>query len=120
MLGTLRLLRVPGLRGPALFGLLASLCLPVQLFAEPPAKHYHYKLIDLGTFGGLQSYTAGTAVLVTGLELNNSGVLVGFADTAISDPTPLPLFQLGLPRLLRIRMARRRDERPRFTAPRLE
>jgi len=88
MLGTLRLLRVPGLRGPALFGLLASLCLPVQLFAEPPAKHYHYKLIDLGTFGGLQSYTAGTAVLVTGLELNNSGVLVGFADTAISDPTP--------------------------------
>jgi len=45
-------------------------------------------LIDVGTFGGLQSYTATTTVLATGLELNNSGVLVGYADTEIADPTP--------------------------------
>jgi len=68
--------------------LLAVLFIPLQLLAQAPATHHHYKLIDFGTFGGLQSYTAGTSLLTTGLELNNSGVLVGYADTAIPDPFP--------------------------------
>jgi probable HAF family extracellular repeat protein len=77
--------RVQGLRRSALLGLLAVLCMPLQLFAQPPAEHHHYELIDIGTFGGPQSYTPVNALLSTGLELNN-GVLVGFADTSIPDP----------------------------------
>jgi probable HAF family extracellular repeat protein len=58
-----------------------------QLMAQQQATtHYHYKLVDLGTFGGPQSYTISTALLSTGLELNNSGVLVGYADTKLPDP----------------------------------
>jgi probable HAF family extracellular repeat protein len=88
MLESLRFVRVQGLRRSALLGLLAALCMPLQLFAQPPAMHHHYKLIDMGTFGGPQSYTPTTGILATGLDLNNSGVLVGFADTAAPDPTP--------------------------------
>ena len=61
-----------------------------------PAKHHHYKLIDLGTFGGPQSYTSvDTLGLNNDLELNDSGVLVGFADTATPDPVPLLYFSDG-------------------------
>jgi probable HAF family extracellular repeat protein len=94
MLKSLRFVRVQGLRGSALLGLLAALLMPLQLFARPPAMHHHYKLVDMGTFGGPQSYTPVTALLSTGLELNDSGVLVGFADTLTPDPTPPLCFNL--------------------------
>jgi probable HAF family extracellular repeat protein len=53
-------------------------------------KHLHYKLIDLGTFGGPFSYLA-TSNGVTGpgainQVLNNQGTVVGWADTSAVDP----------------------------------
>lgn len=60
------------------------------------AMHHHYKLIDMGTFGGPQSYAPVSSPFnSTGLELNNSGVLVGFADTSIPDPI-IPLDPPGM------------------------
>src|SRR5215469_10523931 len=64
--------------------------LAIPLSGAAAQKHDHYKLIDIGTFGGPQSYTpvTGSGLLEVGLELNNNGVLVGFADTLTPDPTP--------------------------------
>src|SRR5213080_5112028 len=54
--------------------LLAALALPAPLAAQ----HTRYKLIDIGTFGGPQSFSFfGQA-----RSLNNGGTLVGFADTS--------------------------------------
>jgi len=68
-----------------LLALVAALLLPLQVFAEAPATHHHYKLIDLGTFGGPHSQTiqdwSGPAH-----NLNNQGTFVGWADTSQSDP----------------------------------
>jgi probable HAF family extracellular repeat protein len=94
MFKPIRSVLAQGLRASAFLGLLAALCLPLQLFAQLPAVHHHYKLIDMGTFGGPRSYGPVAAALVTGLELNNSGVLVGFADTLTPDPTPPYCFNL--------------------------
>ena len=35
--------------------LVAALAVPARLAAQAPANQPHYKLIDLGTFGGAQS-----------------------------------------------------------------
>ena len=60
---------------------LAALTLPNQLTAQNgnanTSKHHHYKLIDLGTLGGPNSYFT-----FIGTPLNNRGVATGFADTA--------------------------------------
>jgi len=65
--------------------LLVALAIPVSLAAqEHPTKHDHYKLIDMGTFGGPASY-----ILVNGYGnsiLNNPGVLTGWAATSTPDP----------------------------------
>jgi probable HAF family extracellular repeat protein len=47
-------------------------------------KHHHYRLVDLGTFGGPNTnfVTQGVGAQV----LNNRGVVTGSADTSISDP----------------------------------
>jgi probable HAF family extracellular repeat protein len=88
MLRSLRTARMQALRRPALLAALSTLFIPLEPVAAAGATHHHYKLIDIGTFGGPQSYTPVAAVLSTGLELNNSGVLVGFADALRPDPTP--------------------------------
>jgi len=44
-------------------------------------RHHHYKLVDLGTFGGPNSFLSG----LTG-PLNFRGVVTGCADSAIVDP----------------------------------
>ena len=47
--------------------------------------HHHYKLIDLGTFGGPGSFVAvepGEAII------NNIGMVVGSADTSVLTPEP--------------------------------
>ena len=55
-----------------------TMALPVPLAAQ----HTRYKLIDIGTFGGPQSFSFfGQA-----RSLNNGGTLVGFADTSTPDP----------------------------------
>jgi probable HAF family extracellular repeat protein len=74
--------------------LLAALAIPVSLAADDEGdhhhKHHHYKLIDVGTLGGLQS------TVVAGRPLNNHGTVVGCADTSTSDPN-YPNFNPFLP-----------------------
>jgi probable HAF family extracellular repeat protein len=54
--------------------------------AELAAQHTHYKLIDLGTFGGPASYLTdpgnGRSILV----LNDQGMVAGRASTSTPDP----------------------------------
>ena len=81
--------------------LFAALAMPVQLAAQEDAgqvrkpKHHHYKLIDIGTFGGPNSFfndlslsdRFGLAVPAGFAQvLNTQGVLVGWADTSTPDP----------------------------------
>jgi probable HAF family extracellular repeat protein len=58
---------------------LAALALPVQLVAQYP----HYRLVDLGTFGGPGSFYASAPVVQS---VNNAGVVVGGAETPGTDP----------------------------------
>jgi probable HAF family extracellular repeat protein len=51
---------------------------------EPQAKHPHYKLIDLGTFGGPDSLYFSEPVVQS---VNNRGTAVGGAETGLPDPT---------------------------------
>jgi probable HAF family extracellular repeat protein len=69
--------------------LLTTLSLPVGLAAQNKEDHnkhhHHYQLIDLGTFGGPQSWVFG------GFEapvaaLNNAGTVTGTANTPDSNP----------------------------------
>lgn len=84
---TSRFLRVRRLSNTVLVAMLAALFIPSQPAAAAGATHHHYKLLDFGTFGGPQSYTpvSGNELLAVGMELNNSGVLVDFADTLTPD-----------------------------------
>lgn len=67
---------------------LLAAAIPVQLAAQdrtqPQHQYHHYQLIDVGTFGGPQSFQFldGPAREV----LNNGGALGGWADTATIDP----------------------------------
>jgi len=58
---------------------LAASTIPVRLAAQ---EHHRYKLIDMGTLGGPQSYTYGEDAQ----SLNASGTVVGQADTSVLDP----------------------------------
>jgi probable HAF family extracellular repeat protein len=60
--------------------LFAALAMPVRLAAQ---EHLRYKLVDLGTLGGPQSF--GDAGHGAG-NINNGGTAVGVADTATPDP----------------------------------
>jgi probable HAF family extracellular repeat protein len=61
-------------------------------------KHHHYKLIDIGTFGGPSSYFDDLAlsdrfgflpfIFEIAPVLNKQGVLAGWADTSMPDPNP--------------------------------
>lgn len=61
--------------------LLSALALPLSL----KAQHTRYKLIDIPTLGGPNSFTtpAGPGILI----LNNAGTVAGWADTTSPDPT---------------------------------
>ena len=66
--------------------LFAALGLPLQLAAQDNHnhhKHHRYKLIDLGTLGGPQSF--GDPGHGAG-NINNRGIAVGVADTDTPDP----------------------------------
>jgi probable HAF family extracellular repeat protein len=63
--------------------LFAALAIPLQLTAQGNQdnhKHHHYKLIDLGTFGGPQSRIDYT------IPLNSRGRVSGSADTTNTNP----------------------------------
>src|SRR5208282_4737087 len=63
----------------ALAALVAAPLTPAQ---EAKTGHHHYKLIDVGTFGG----PGGGFENPSSLVLDNSGMFVGYSDTAIPDP----------------------------------
>jgi len=79
-----------------IFVLLPALMAPLQLAAQAAPdqpKHQHYKLIDLGTFGGPLNYiNTGVDLLGPSVnpgsaqDVNSSGTLTGWADTSIPDP----------------------------------
>ena len=75
--------------------ILASLAVSLRLKAqEGLAKYHHYKLIDLGTFGGPSShFNFGPPVDFSSSGiLNQSGTAVGFSETSIPDPFPASCF----------------------------
>ena len=53
-----------------------------------PHEHHHYKLVDMGTFGGPESYINGFeySTFSSVQDLNNAGTLTGWADTSKPDP----------------------------------
>jgi probable HAF family extracellular repeat protein len=70
--------------------LFAALALPVRLAAQDKQnrnngnQHHHYKLIDMGTFGGPESYVPETIPFINGHgDLNSRGLVAGGADTSI-------------------------------------
>jgi len=67
--------------------LFAVLVLPASLAAQNKADgsdgRPHYKLIDMGTFGGPNSYFFSAPVVGSA---NNRGTVAGGADTGLSDP----------------------------------
>jgi probable HAF family extracellular repeat protein len=78
--------------------LLAALILSVRLAAqEQPVEPQHtkepprYVLVDLGTFGGPNSYLACCGALPP--IINNRGIVVGEADTSLPDPYSPNCFQ---------------------------
>ena len=60
-----------------------TLALPfVSSAQEQKTEHHHYKLIDVGTFGGPHSQYS----VPSSAGLNNRGTATGVADTSIPDP----------------------------------
>jgi probable HAF family extracellular repeat protein len=68
--------------------LLAALTIPIQLAAQDKQDshnmHHHYQLIDLGTFGGPNSFLSYP--LPGEVQINRRGLVVGIADTTAPDP----------------------------------
>src|SRR5260370_5616182 len=50
---------------------------------QTAAKHHHYKLIDVGTFGGPNSSNAWAGI--GNRMMNSAGTVIGEADTSASD-----------------------------------
>jgi probable HAF family extracellular repeat protein len=75
--------------------LVAGLMLATRLTAQDQSatmgrkSHHRYKLIDLGTFGGANSSTNGSSVVI-----NEEGTVVGGAETDMPCPY-LPEFPIG-------------------------
>jgi probable HAF family extracellular repeat protein len=82
--------------------LFSALAIPVGLAQDNQEnnnhhKHHHYKLIDMGTFGGPQSWIFGAFEFPSPV-VNNAGTVVGGADTPNSNPNypnPSPFMFLG-------------------------
>jgi len=71
--------------------LLTTLAIPPRFAAQDQKKtHHHYKLVDMGTFGGPESYlvTGSGQDFVGSSVLNGGGTVAGFADTSLPDPFP--------------------------------
>jgi len=65
----------------AAIALFAALSTPIQLAAQEQTTHFrHYRLIDMGTFGGPESAVNGD-IDVNDRAVNNRGMTVGFSAT---------------------------------------
>ncbi len=71
--------------------LFGATAIPIRLAAQdhsaeqgPTKKHHHYKLVDLGTFGGPVSYVNFAQALGAPNQINNHGMTVGAAATPTS------------------------------------
>jgi len=68
----------------AVLALFSALAIPAQLAAQKHnAKQPHYKVEDMGTFGGPQSFFFSAPVVNS---VSNRGIVVGGADTNLPDP----------------------------------
>ena len=69
------------------FAVLVILASSVSVAAQDKQghKYHHYQVIDVGTFGGPDSWLFNAGVARLGL-LNNQGTLAGSADTSAADP----------------------------------
>src|SRR5215469_320245 len=73
------------------FGALLPVHLAAQEVSAGEAKHHHYKLIDIGTFGGPQSFVnpgSGNESQNYTMVLNNGGSVTGWAESSTPDPFP--------------------------------
>jgi probable HAF family extracellular repeat protein len=78
----------------ALALLFAALALPLRLAAQDKQdhnrRHHHYRLVDLGTFGGPNSSVPTGSFGINGSggarAISNQGTVTGFADTSTADP----------------------------------
>ena len=59
---------------------LFTLAIPIAVSAQ---KHHQYKVVDVGTLGGPNSFHSGGAQI-----LNNRGTFVAFANASTSNPNP--------------------------------
>jgi len=72
-------------------GLGGTLAMPRRVLAQTgaapnqAATHHHYKLIDLGTFGGPNS---GVNIEPIQHVINNAGTVAGYSDTSMLTPEP--------------------------------
>jgi probable HAF family extracellular repeat protein len=66
--------------------LFAAPAISVPLGAQEPKKDTQYKFVDLGTFGGPNSFLDCCGIILP--VLNNQGVVVGGADTSAPNPNP--------------------------------
>jgi probable HAF family extracellular repeat protein len=77
----------------ASLGLIAALALPLASFAQDTEatskpKHHHYKVVDLGTLGGPQSFlnAEGVPQFPGSAVLNRGGAVAAIGDTSSPDP----------------------------------
>jgi probable HAF family extracellular repeat protein len=69
---------------------LSALAVAQEQTTTVPDMHHHsqYRLVDLGTFGGPNSFVPNGAEITVTRFLNNKGRIVGTADTSSPDPFP--------------------------------
>ena len=76
----------------------ATLAVSVQLSGQErddKPKHHHYKLIDLGTFGGPSSYLSALfdgGFFGSANVMNKNDTFAGWADTPTKDSLPPPFW----------------------------
>jgi probable HAF family extracellular repeat protein len=75
----------------------AALVIPLGIHGQSAkGKHHHYELIDLGTFGGPESFLDPDNGLDIGPSsplINNGGTVTGWADTTAPDPLAPDCFE---------------------------